>query len=173
MNPVEQLMRAPHGVDDINAFYGWRPHVYMLENGTPSGAWMADAIRHAVLPAPMSYIGHPVKTIQVHRKLLDRFEHTYGEIHKAGLWHVVVPFAGAYNFRLVRGGATLSLHAFGAAVDHDVERNPLGADPSVCSFGNTAEGQAVVAIFKKNGYTWGGDFQLRKDCQHFQFASGA
>jgi hypothetical protein len=173
MNELEKLLRAPDGVDEVNAFYGWNASKYMLANAKPSGEWERDMLRNAQLPEPLDYIGSPVYTIHVHRKLLDRFEHTYGEIHKAGLWHVVKPFAGAYCFRLVRGGETLSLHSFGAAVDHDVAHNPLGAHPSVCSFGNTAEGQAVVWIFERNGFFWGGKFRNRKDCQHFQFATNA
>ncbi len=166
------FVRAPHGDEEVNAFYGWDPDKYLLANGEPSGAWERDMLRAAQLPDALSFLGSPVHTIRCHRKLVDRYEATYREIHKAGLWKVVVPFAGAYCFRLVRGGETLSLHSFGAAVDHDVARNPLGADPSVCSFGNTAEGQAVVAIFERNGFFWGGRFQGRKDAQHFQFGTG-
>ncbi len=161
----------PHGERAIAEFYGWNPDLY-LEDATPAAAWERDMIVRLPLPQPMTYAGRPVRTIRVHRKLQGIFAGVYDQIFKAALWHVVEPYAGAFEFRLIRGGQSLSMHAFGAAVDHDPGRNPLGAPPASCRFGNTPEGAAVVRIFERNGFLWGGRFQGRKDCMHFQFGSG-
>lgn len=165
-------LTPPHGRDQANDFYGWNPHVYMTDEGRPADRWERDQIVSLRLVAPMSFIGKPVRSIRVHKRLVGVFAAVYDTIFRAGLWHVVVPYAGAYEFRLIRGGDELSMHAFGAAVDHDPARNPLGAPPERCRFGNAPEGAAVVSIFESFGFTWGGTFRGRKDCMHFQFGSG-
>ena len=166
------MLTAPHGRREAEEFYGWTPLLYQSEAGTAAAAWERDKIISVPLPAAMRYAGQPVRSIRVHHKLAGVFHDVYAEIFRAALWHCVESYAGAYEFRLIRGGASLSMHAFGAAVDHDPERNPLGSHPNDCYFGSTPEGAAVVRIFRKWGFTWGGTFKGRKDCQHFQFSSG-
>lgn len=166
-------VKAPHGRPAIEEFYGWDPAAYMRDDGTAATAWQRDKMVSIPLPAEMRYAGRPVRSMRVHRKLAGVFAEAYAAIHRAGLWHAVESYAGAYEFRLIRGGDSLSMHGFGAAVDHDPARNPLGAPPDKCYFGSTPEGAAVVRMFKASGFTWGGDFQGRKDCMHFQFGSGA
>ena len=171
MTDVEKLLRAPHGEDEIRAYYGWNDS-YLLGDATPGSFWERDQIRAAKLPKPMKFTGRPVHTMRVHKRLVERFESLYEEILRAGLWSAVETYGGAYTFRLIRGGSALSMHAFGAAVDHDPARNPLGADPGSCYFGSKPEGQAVVRIFEEHGFFWGGRFKGRKDAMHFQFGTG-
>lgn len=165
----------PHGERAIVEFYGWNPSIY-LEDATPSAAWERDAIVRLSLPQPMRFgdgvRAVPVRKIAVHKRLAGIFAGVYDDIWKRGLWHVVEPFSGAYVFRLIRGGESLSMHAFGAAVDHDAANNPLGAPTEKTRFGSTPEGMAVVRIFERHGFMWGGRFQGRKDAMHFQFGSG-
>ena len=71
-------------------------------------------------------------------------------------------FDGIYNDRPVRGQSTgHSMHAYGAAIDLDAEHNVLGAT-------HGAMPPAVVAIFKAEGWRWGGDYTGRKDWMHFE-----
>ena len=135
-------------------------------------AWERDKIISIPLPAPMRYGPYPVKSIRIHHKLVGPFHDAFSDIYRAALWHVVESYGGGYNFRLIRGGGNLSMHAFGAAIDIDPEHNPLGASPNECSLGSTPAGTAVVRLFEKNGFSWGGKFSGRKDCQHFQYGSG-
>jgi hypothetical protein len=165
------LLIPPHGERAIVEFYGWNAATF-LQDATPSVAWEREMMVRVDLPQPMRFGGAPVKTITVHTKLAGVFTGVYEQIFRAGLWSVVEPFSGAYCFRLIRGGESLSMHAFGAAVDHDSARNPLGAATSDCRFGNTPEGRDVVKIFERNGFMWGGRFQNRKDGMHFQYGSG-
>jgi hypothetical protein len=172
MNELDKLVRAPNGEEEVRAFYGWRDE-FLMADGTPAREWERDNIRPARMPAPLKFAGRPVQTLRVHRLLVDRFESVYNEIHHVGLWEAVESYAGSYAFRLIRGGESLSMHSYGAAVDHDPARNPLGAPPEQCFYGNTDAGRAVVRIFKAHGFAWGGDFHGRKDSMHWQFATGA
>lgn len=169
---VHPRVAPPDGYDAIAEFYGWRPEDYLKPDGRVSQLWEAVALARAPLPEPLSYAGRPVTALRCHRKLVPVFTEVYREIHAAGVWSAVRVYAGCYEPRLIRGGDMWSMHTFGAAVDHDPVRNPLKAPPEECFFGNTEEGQRVVAIFRSHGFLWGGDFKGRKDCMHFQFGTG-
>lgn len=72
-------------------------------------------------------------------------------------------FGGVYNFRLKRGGKTLSTHARACGIDLNPEANGQGAA------GNMPP--SVVAIFDAQGAEWGGRWSGKsKDPMHFQFA---
>lgn len=74
------------------------------------------------------YCGTPVKTIRVHNAiaadveaaLKEILEH-YGlaEIKRLGLDQ----YSGSYNYRKSTGGSTLSMHAWGVALDFAAEKN--------------------------------------------------
>lgn len=163
--------KAPHGYEEIAEFYGWDPDRYLLEGGQVSPLWERDQMRHARMPKPLRFIGRPVSVLRVHRKCLDVFEAFYSDVASEGLWDFVENTGGGYNFRLKRNGWQISMHSFGAATDNDPQRNPLGAPRDECALGVGA-GAQVVAIARRLGLTWGGDFSGRKDCMHFQFGSG-
>src|SRR5437763_261045 len=68
---------------------------------------------------------------------------------------------GCWNPRTVRfGHGMISHHAWGAAIDINVGRNPLGAVPH--------QDPRLVAIMAKYGFTWGGHW-LRHDGAHFEW----
>lgn len=68
---------------------------------------------------------------------------------------------GCWNPRLTRFGAgQLSSHAWGIAVDINVDVNPLGATP--------VQDPRLVAIMARHGFMWGGRF-LRPDGAHFEW----
>lgn len=75
-------------------------------------------------------------------------------------------WGGAYMFRLKRGGSTLSIHSWGAAVD---------INPTVNWYGRRygehlgMMPQKVVRIFADEGWTWGGLWR-KPDAMHFQAA---
>lgn len=76
-------------------------------------------------------------------------------------------FGGAYNFRLKRGGSTLSMHSWGIAIDFDPANNAMGdVTPKIPMW--------VVSIFESHGWLWGGRWSgHRCDGMHFQRATGA
>lgn len=78
-------------------------------------------------------------------------------------------FGGCYNYRPMRGGTAMSMHAYGIAVDLDPERNQLrwGRDratfarPEYDAFWAIVEAQGAVSLGRKRNYDW----------MHFQFAT--
>lgn len=77
-------------------------------------------------------------------------------------------YGGCFHYRKMRGGQTLSLHAYGAAIDLDPLRNQLRwkadraefAKPEYQRFLETGMEHGVTPA----GYAWGADWM------HFQFA---
>ena len=87
----------------------------------------------------------------------------------------------AFNYRLINNSNTLSNHAKGRAIDINPFYNPYvkgsyvepsGAgkytDRSLGEKGMIAKDSICVQIFKKYGWTWGGDWKTVKDYQHFE-----
>jgi hypothetical protein len=87
---------------------------------------------------------------------------------KKGLLNLVLTYGGAYNPRLVRGGTSLSPHAFGTAFDINYEWNKLGVQPVLA--GEKGSVRELVLIANKYGFYWGGHFNKRPDGMHFEVA---
>jgi hypothetical protein len=68
-------------------------------------------------------------------------------------------YAGCYNARFIAGTTKLSNHSFGLALDLNVPENQRGTVGQM--------DRAVVAIFQKWGFTWGGDWHYT-DPMHFE-----
>ncbi len=71
-------------------------------------------------------------------------------------------YGGCYCYRNVRGGSTLSYHAYAAADDWDPQHNPLG---KVGRIAKTC--MWWVRIWQAHGFVWGGSFS-RKDGMHVE-----
>ncbi len=83
----------------------------------------------------------------------------------------------AFNYRVIKGTSRLSKHAFGAAIDINPLFNPYvkknSVEPEGAHYiperkGTITKSSPVVQIFKRYGWTWGGDWQKGKDYQHFE-----
>ncbi|WP_221089684.1 M15 family metallopeptidase [Deinococcus aquaedulcis] len=85
----------------------------------------------------------------------------------------VTPSAGTFNWRTIAGTPRLSVHAFGAAIDLNVERSAYWA------WGGYREGQrgipyrnafplALVQVFERHGWIWGGRW-YHHDTMHFEY----
>jgi hypothetical protein len=72
-------------------------------------------------------------------------------------------YSGAYMYRLKRGQHSLSMHAYGCAIDLDAEHNAFGSHAWTMP-------ASVVALFDAEGATWGGRWGY-PDAMHFQFAN--
>lgn len=93
----------------------------------------------------------------------------------------------AFNYRLIAGTNMLSNHAYGMAIDINPRINPyvLGdwisptngraygeRDVSKCKGkyrkNMIHKGDVIYKIFKKYGFSWGGEWEDEKDYQHFE-----
>ena len=119
----------------------------------PEQSWVAANIRTEQVPILGSVTCHRVIFPQLRAALL--------EIQTTGLAGEIHPgeYAGCYYPRYIAGTQQLSLHSFGIALDLTVPGNQRG------SIGEM--NRAVVAIFKKWGFAWGGDWGYT-DPMHFE-----
>ena len=154
---------------EIIAFYG-NPSG---PNASASSQWIKDNIVLVKSPWRLvtSWDGMQVKGVSVHqkcglslRRVFDRIWLDAKQNQKTiEAWGMHL-FGGGFNYRVVRGGSSLSMHAYGCAVDFDPARNGLG--DSTPNFANVPE---VLKAFADEGWTWGGSW-ARPDGMHWQAA---
>lgn len=130
-----------------------------------SPAWEAANIVYIVPPYRMTYAGKPVKRVRVHKhcaasllRVLDKLLESATMIDRKNpqkvLDHAGVSiFGGVVQYRLMRGGNSLSIHSYGAAIDLDPARNGMYDKTP-----NFADHRWVLAAFKSEGWKWGGDW---------------
>lgn len=119
-------------------------------------------------PFPMLYDGKRVLRSRCHRKVRDSLLRVLqAMVRKHGgersVMEAAEDYGGIYNFRNKRGGTSLSVHAWGAAIDLDADDN---------SFRNNWPMQAdmpleVMEEFAKEGWVAAGAF-WGYDAMHFQ-----
>jgi D-alanyl-D-alanine carboxypeptidase len=151
----------PHDDNDsLFKFYG-RPRTTKLTHFVPPFTMIDEDTKKAI------------DAFDVHPKCLGAFTGVFNELWLAcGKDQAVVErhhlhiYSGCFNPRMVRGSTThWSVHAFAAAIDINSQGAPFEVDkrPSQENMPDFA-----VAIWKRFGATWGGNFK-RKDWMHFQF----
>ncbi|MDO8664201.1 MAG: M15 family metallopeptidase [Candidatus Liptonbacteria bacterium] len=84
-----------------------------------------------------------------------------------------------FNYRMILNTNRLSNHSFGRAIDINPRLNPYfpkigaealpkGAIYDISKPGTLFASSEIVLLFKKMGWTWGGNWTDRKDYQHFE-----
>ena len=132
-----------------------------------------DELVNIVPPYTLYYEGKAVKTIRVHRLIAGRvkaalravLEH-YGQeaISRLGL----DVYSGSYNYRSTSTGSSLSMHAWGIALDFDAEHNSYAMKKPKARFSGAEydawwriwEEQGAVSLGRERDYDW----------MHLQFA---
>lgn len=116
-------------------------------------AWVARSITTGTVPV--------LGRVRCHRAVLPVLGRVMGELEQAGLAHLVDPatYAGCFVARRTAPGQPLSHHAWGAALDLNVDGNPRG------SF-STQDPRLVEALTRR-GFTWGGAW-LVPDPAHYE-----
>jgi hypothetical protein len=148
------------------------------EGSVASAAWERANLTYIAPPFAMRMGEIRITRIRIHKHCAASLARVLADIHRAAngqpetlrIWGVT-EFGGAYNFRPMRGLTTLSMHSFGCAIDLDPARNGLG--DSTPHFANVP---AVREAFRREGWTWGGDWdgdgsttdQRRHDGMHWQ-----
>ena len=129
---------------------------YRLAGGgriTPDPAWVAANIRTEQVPI--------LGAVTCHKVMLPQLRAALTDVVDAGLADRIHPneFAGCYYPRFIAGTTSLSNHAFGIALDLNVPGNQRGTVGEM--------DRTVVAIFKRWGFAWGGDWRWT-DPMHFE-----
>lgn len=161
--------------EELSEFYG--SFDLDPDSGKPTDEWEMSHLVTIPIPFPMRLAWEPESltgkiychlrigsTLQkILQDIFDFYDHDIKALQNDG----VDLYGGCYNFRSVRGGRSLSLHAWGAAVDLSPDANPLGKawEPDAGMIP-----MDVVRIFKNHGVAWGGDFS-RPDPMHFEFVT--
>jgi hypothetical protein len=122
----------------------------------PDPAWVAANIGTEVMPI--------IGSMTCHREIFPQLRAALEEVISRGLANELHPdeYAGCYYPRFIAGTTTLSNHSFGLAMDFNVPGNQRG------TVGEMDRG--VVAIFKKWGFAWGGDWNYT-DPMHFELSA--
>ncbi len=121
----------------------------------PDPAWVKAHIVTEVVPI--------LGSVTCNRYLMPQLKAALAEIVTSKLADKVHPgeYAGCYYPRFIAGSTQLSNHSFGLALDLNVPGNQRGTVGQM--------DRVVVAIFKKWGFAWGGDWAYT-DPMHFELA---
>lgn len=113
----------------------------------------------------MPYVDGKGRGFYCHKLLVGQFQKCFQEIIDQGLWDdEFYSWEGCYNLRNIAGSTNLSLHSWAIAIDFNYTGNEYGdSTPSM--------DKKIVAIFKKHGFFWGGDYRGKKDGMHFEWYS--
>ena len=165
----------PHQGPEMDQFYG-RPETD--NHGGVTASWEARNLKRLEFPwrATLAWdIGQPLRSFRVHVScagsmsrilecIWELYAHDQEKIEADGL-HL---FGGSYNYRLKRGGSTLSTHAYGAAIDINPDGCPML--PKRPKDAKSKMPDVVVDAFRAESWAWGGDWNSPWDSQHFQSA---
>lgn len=114
------------------------------------------------LTAALTALWHAARLRVKERHGYDRDTAFYDAETKAYLASLGLDLlGGTFNFRVMRGGASLSMHAYGIAIDLNPAPNALGTRGVMPAW--------VVDAFEAHGFTWGGRWKGKRcDPMHFE-----
>ena len=155
LDPDAQLTALPTGgtLGSVVGTYRYR----VIGDGriAPESSWVAANIRTEVVPI--------LGSVTCHRDLFPQLRAALLEVQSRGLGAAIHPdeYAGCYYPRFIADTTSLSNHSFGLALDLNVPGNGRGTVGAI--------DRDVVAVFKKWGFAWGGDWRFT-DPMHFELS---
>ena len=122
----------------------------------PDARWVRDNIRTETVPI--------FGRVTCHRLMLTQLRGALQEVVDAGLSGSLKTYDGCYVPRFIERNPSrsISLHTWGIAIDLDAATNYRGIRGTM--------DPRVVAIFKRWGFNWGGDWTYT-DPMHFELGS--
>jgi hypothetical protein len=101
--------------------------------------------------------------VTCHRAMIAPLRRALGRLQRQGLARLVDPgdYAGCFAARRIPGSGSLSLHAWGLAVDINASENPQGSKPR--------QDPRLVRAFEGVGFAWGGRWPTAPDGMHFEW----
>lgn len=155
---------------DKNARVNW-----LFPNGVPSTETQMRNYLVTVKVEILDKYGKPsTANITCHKSLASSIKSAYREMKENGFRAYD---NGCWNWRKMTGSSAMSNHSFGVAVDINPSYNPY-ISGSYSRVWETAPSYfkiaaAIVEIWKKYGFYWGGDYKSIKDYMHFEYVSGS
>jgi len=150
--PVARLTGG-EAAEDLGAF----SYRYFAD-GTiePDARWVRDNIRTEQVPV--------LGRVTCHRLMLPQLRGALQEVQDAGLAGTLKTYDGCYVPRFIERNPerSISLHTWGIAIDLDAATNYRGIRGTM--------DPRVVAIFKRWGFRWGGDWAYT-DPMHFELGT--
>jgi hypothetical protein len=122
----------------------------------PDAAWVRENIRTETVPI--------FGRVTCHRLMLPQLRGALQDVVDAGLASTLTTYDGCYVPRFIERNPErpISLHTWGIAIDLDAATNYRGIRGTM--------DERVVAIFKRWGFVWGGDWTYT-DPMHFELAT--
>jgi D-alanyl-D-alanine carboxypeptidase-like protein/MacB-like protein len=134
----EFAVRLPYGTDWIRVEPGW--------------------LRRHVVTRSVPILG----AVTCNRRLFGPLRGAMRALERRGLSHVVDrgDYAGCYAARRIPGSGSLSLHAWGLAIDLNAAANPR--------LGSSRQDRGLVRAMEGAGFIWGGRWPTAPDPMHFE-----
>jgi hypothetical protein len=153
---VRTAVLSGTSVSDAVGTFSYTPH----PDGTvtPQSSWVREYIRTEQVPI--------IGSVTCNKGVLPQLRAALEEVVQQGLAGTIHPgeYAGCYYPRYIANDPAkgLSLHSWGIAVDLNTPGNQRGTVGEM--------DRRVVAIFKRWGFAWGGDWNYT-DPMHFEMAT--
>lgn len=123
----------------------------------------ANLVNLEVKGLGLYYEGAKLKTIRCHHKVADSLRRVLAEISQGPDADLLEEYAGCYNYRTMRGGTSLSCHAWGIAIDIAADANGNHTPwPKIATLPIS-----VMEAFAREGWLSAGAFWGR-DAMHHQ-----
>jgi len=174
----EAAQAAPAAPPTTKPLAGWGPWPRQKDCANFYGDAGSAACTAGTVTLPVPHriawnLSQKITTFRCHTKVAAAFTSIHAETvrHYGATKYSALRldvWGGCYNFRKMRGGSALSMHAFGIAEDLDPERNQLRwthtkasfAKPEYAAFFNIVEAHGAVSLGRARDYDW----------MHIQFA---
>jgi len=173
MMEVERIATAtslpapPHGLQQIMEVFG-DIFEFIGKDGSLDARWETEMLAVITLPFAIPLSWNPelmVDHLRCHKLMAEIFQEAFERILQQGLAGEVTSLGGCYSFRMQRGGARMTTHAWGIAIDLNTATNRQGSAGDMSG--------ELIELFRASGFTWGGNWPGRRcDPMHFQFCSG-
>lgn len=146
----------------------------LFPNGVPTTK--AEMERYLVtITVPIKDENGMSSTLQlrVHKNLTKNFMRAFQDMYTMG-FPVRAEDTDTYNWRQMSSGRSRSHHSYGCVVDLNWNSNPMPGvtdgkyRPGIDPYSVTPQ---VVAIWKKYGFYWGGNWRSSKDYMHFTYTN--
>lgn len=147
---------------------------YLFPKGVPTSKATMELYLVTITVPIKDHKGVPsTMQLRVHKKLEQNFRKAFQEMYRIG-FPVRAEDTDTYNWRSMASGKNRSHHSYGCVADVNWNSNPMiGVTegkyrPGVDPYSVTPE---VVAIWKKCGFYWGGNWRSTKDYMHFSYTN--